>query len=97
MWFLPSSFDIKSIRVQISGAATTNYNVEYRVLNSNNEWSRWCANGEVAGNTNGEENLIGLQAKITQKVVETVDTNVSTGAADGTGITVENPTFYNRR
>ena len=65
---------IKAIKVEISGEATTNYNVEYRVLNTNNEWSKWCSNGEVAGNVGGEENIIGVQAKITQKVAETQTT-----------------------
>ena len=65
---------IKAITVEISGEATTNYNVEYRVLNTNNEWSKWCSNGEVAGNVGGEENIIGVQAKITQKVAETQTT-----------------------
>lgn len=65
---------IKAIKVEISGEATTNYNVEYRVLNTNNEWSKWCSNGEVAGNVGGEENIVGVQAKISQKVVETQTT-----------------------
>ena len=65
---------IKAVKVEISGEATTNYNVEYRVLNTNNEWSKWCSNGEVAGNVGGEENIIGVQAKIAQKVAETQTT-----------------------
>lgn len=66
---------IKAIKVEISGEATTNYNVEYRVLNTNNEWSKWCINGEVAGNVGGEENIVGVQAKISQKVAETQTTD----------------------
>lgn len=65
---------IKAIKVEISGAATINYNVEYRVLYNNDQWSKWCVNGEVAGNTNGTENVVGLQAKISAKQAETVTT-----------------------
>lgn len=73
---------IKAIKVQISGTATTNYNVEYRVMYNNDQWSKWCSNGEVAGNTYGTENIIGVQAKIVAKQVETV-----APVTDGTGST----------
>lgn len=86
---------IKAVKVEISGEATTDYNVEYRVLNSKNEWTKWCSNGEVAGNTGGEENIIGVQAKIVQKTQESQTTENNTNNNSGTTVNENNTTTAN--
>ena len=85
---------IKAIKVTISGEATSNYNIEYRVLTSNNEWTKWCTNGEVAGNVSGEENIIGVQAKIAQKQQETqnVQNNTNNNTSTDTNNNANNST-----
>ena len=85
---------IKAIKVTISGEATSNYNIEYRVLTSNNEWTKWCTNGEVAGNVLGEENIIGVQAKIAQKQQETqnVQNNTNNNTSTDTNNNANNST-----
>ena len=74
----------KAIKVEISGDAINDCNIEYRVLNSINEWSNWCLSGEVAGNVYVDENIIGFQAKIVKENVSTDKNtaNSSTGQAE---------------
>lgn len=65
---------IKAIKVELTDAIANEYDIEYRTCNSNNEWLTWSKNGEVAGNVDGDANLVAIQAKIVKKVV-TQETN----------------------
>ena len=64
------SASVKAIKVWLSGAVATHYDVLYRVRIAGSGWTPWEKNKALSGVTKGRSSVTGLQVKLSPKTVE---------------------------
>ena len=59
--------DIENIQVKLNGSLANNYNVYYRTHNRYYGWLGWTSNGEIAGTSNYNSAIEGIQIRLIKK------------------------------